>query len=181
MSRILINNLPTELDRTISVDRSSNTVKKIISYRDGLPNTIVESVKRRFHLFRKSSLSPIIDLTISSNSIALTSQYKPAKMKLKNVDACILEREIRKIANEVHRLNRAGLVLGDCVPKNIVFDGRSLWLVDFEPFNQVQMPSGQLKLLATPGWCHQEDVTRKRLSVKTDAYCLELLGRRLFN
>ena len=178
MNLISQNNIPIEVGRLIYVNRSDNSVRKELRYRDHLSTDERGSVQERFNLLRRNNISPLTHLKFGPESILISSKYKPARPKLRELDQEILAKALQTFSLKVKNLNKIGLVLGDCVPKNLRFDGVDLWLIDFEPFTEVALPSGQIKLMSTKGWCHQADVAQRKLSCETDSLCLNQLKQR---
>jgi len=175
---ILQNSIPVEVGRTICVNRSDSSVCKELRYRDRLSKDHIRSVQERFDLLRRKHISPLIHLKFEPEAVLVTSRYKPARLKLKECDQQILAKALQTFSLKVRKLNKIGLVLGDCVPKNLRFDGIHFWLIDFEPFTEVALPSGQIKLMSTKGWCNLADVAQKKLSCETDSLCLNQLKQR---
>lgn len=179
MNLISQNSIPVEVGRTICVNRSDSSVRKELRYRDRLSKDQMRCVQERFNLLRRKNISPLIHLKFEPEAMLVTSKYKPARQKLKECDQQTLVKALQTFSLKVQKLNEIGLVLGDCVPKNLRFDGINLWLIDFEPFTEIALPSGQIKLMSTKGWCHRADVAEKKLSYETDNLCLDQLKQRL--
>ncbi len=79
--------------------------------------------------------------------------------------------QILQLGAEVERMHAAGIVHGDLHPKNLLWDGRRVVIVDFEPSLR-QLHGYRPCWMATHPFLHPSDLQAMRLTRLTDLMCL---------
>ena len=80
--------------------------------------------------------------------------------------------------NYMHELNH---VHGDILMKNVIFNGKELVLIDFEPSLKIKNTSNKEVLKVTYPWIHIDDLKLGNITTKTDVLCLHALELYIFD
>lgn len=86
--------------------------------------------------------------------------------------------QLAQLVMLVRRMHQAGIVHGDLHPKNLLWDGSRVVIIDFEPSLR-QLKGYRPSLMGTAPFIHPLDVRAGRLSRLTDWMCLIHLARGL--
>lgn len=71
------------------------------------------------------------------------------------------------LATDIEQLHRMNLIHGDIHPKNVIYTGKKLCLVDFEPIPEYS--NGAVRYYcSTRPWMAHDDLKNKKLSILTD-------------
>lgn len=149
----------------MGIDICDSVIKKIY-HRETLicsENDLLE----RMNLFQKFSIDhefiPQTSFQYCENFIYYTQQKITAKPYPKNWN----ESHFRNLIKTLYLFNDYGLVHGDVVKRNVIFDGNDLVLIDFEP-SLKQIKNRCQQLLFTPPFIAIEDSIDKILTYRTD-------------
>ena len=87
---------------------------------------------------------------------------------IENVNTSLIFSFLENLAGDIDRMHSKGLYHGDIHPKNILFDGKKLVLIDFEPYLQLSDKKGTRQFNITPPWISHDDYKKKKLTFRTD-------------
>ncbi len=88
-------------------------------------------------------------------------------LNMDNVPIEEIYRHLLNLANDIECIHEKGLIHGDIHPKNVLYTGTELKLIDFEPILEYSS-KGIHYYCSTQPWIAHEDLKNKRLSVLTD-------------
>jgi serine/threonine protein kinase len=113
----------------------------------------LQSIPQITHSWQSEVLRQRMPLFIPKSLSGLTKEH------IKNHLLCL--------ANDIEVFHHMGLIHGDIHPKNLIYTGSDLILVDFEPI--IEYSQGNLRFYcSTPPWLAHEDLKNKKLSFMTD-------------
>lgn len=118
------------------------------------------------HVWNGNTLTQTMPLLLASDFSGMKDAAKEVRLEV--------------LAKDIDCLHSNGLIHGDIHPKNVIFTGDQLVLVDFEPFLERQ--DGPITYYcSTPPWIAHRDLKSKTLSKVTDRIgflhtALRLLG-----
>ena len=106
------------------------------------------------------------------------------KKPFKHIDKSILFDKLKILAKHLNQIYRLGFVHGDLNMKNIIFDGESFIVVDFEP-SLFQWKNGIRKIMMTPPYWSFNDIQNKNITFESDkigfyCFCLRILNNDFF-
>jgi serine/threonine protein kinase len=129
------------------------------------------NLNRRIHLIEKCaslSLQSVPLITHSWESEVLRQRmplFIPKSLSGQRKER--IRHHLLCLANDIDVFHHMGLIHGDIHPKNLIYTGSNLILVDFEPIIEYSM--GSLRFYcSTPPWIAHEDLKNKKLSFLTD-------------
>jgi len=103
--------------------------------------------------------------------------YKQSLIKkkpFKHIGKSILFDKLKILAKHLNKISNLGFVHGDLNMKNIIFDGESFIVVDFEP-SLFQKKNGIKKIMMTPPYWSYNDIQNKDITFESDKigfYCI---------
>lgn len=130
-----------------------------------------EAIKERCHLinsyFAKKQHIPYFvfyEEVIVRQSVYFQKKYQYSKKYYLNLE------------NAIFHLHNLGIVHGDITKKNIIVDKeKHIHLIDFEPA-LIQIKNNRTSLMGTPGFIDPDDLVNKRITKRTDIYCLQKIN-----
>ena len=105
----------------------------------------------------------------------LLEQRQPVEVSSEKMHSLLM-----KLALDIECIHEKGLIHGDIHPKNILYTGVELKLVDFEPILELES-NGVQYYCSTRPWVAHEDLKNKKLSVLTDRIGFAHTAMRLLN
>lgn len=101
------------------------------------------------------------------------------KLDTSGVPAEKMKGLLMQLAHDIECIHAMGLLHGDIHPKNILYTGVELKLIDFEPILELES-NGVQYYCSTRPWIAHEDLKNKKLSFLTDRIGFTHTAMRLF-
>ena len=106
------------------------------------------------------------------------------KKPFKHFGKSLLLDKLKILAKHLNKISNLGFVHGDLNMKNIIFDGESFIVVDFEP-SLFQKKNGIKKIMMTPPYWSYNDIQNKDITFESDkigfyCFCLRILDNNFF-
>ena len=129
-----------------------------------------------------SSLAPTSIKRLGSNYYYKQSFIN--RKSFKHIEKSILFDKLKILAKHLNKVSTLGFVHGDLNMKNIIFDGESFIVVDFEP-SLIQRKNGIKKIMMTPLYWSYNDIQNKTITIESDkigfyCFCLRILNNDFF-